>query len=128
VLRNGKHLSFRQPFRVRPIFIIWFAQNSGDFLELIHFTAARKQGFKRIQLSHYTAKSKDIYRVVVTSTSKHIFWGSVPPCRNILCERCGVTNFFNKTEIPKFYDSLVLDKDIFGLDVSVEKAVIVDII
>ena len=128
MFRHGVHFTVGEPFCVRPIFIVRFPQNHRNFLKLVHFTGARKQRLKRIQLGHNTAKSENIDWVVVRARAKYIFRRSVPSCGDILGKRGRMSDLFNKAKIAEFYNGFLLDEHIFWLHISVEKAMSVDVV
>ena len=123
-----EQLSVSQPFCIWPVVMLGLAQNLWDLLKLVHFRRTRKQRLESVKLSHNAAKCKNIHRVIVWSASKHVFGSSVPPGGHVFCEGSRVPDFFDEAEVSKFDSCLFLDQHILGLDISVEKAVAMDVI
>ena len=128
MIRHLEQLSVRKSFSIWPIVITWLAENPWNFFKLVHLRTSRKQWLECIQLCHNATKSKYVYRVVITSAAKYIFRGSVPSSWHILCKWSGISNFFNKSKVSNFNDWFALYKYVFWFDISVEEAVIVDVV
>ena len=99
MLRQCEHLAIGQPFGIRPIYCVGFAQDHGDLLPLIHLRGAREQRPERVELCHDAAEGKNIYRVVVGSGAEDVLGGPVPPCRNIFGKWSRMPNLFDQAEI-----------------------------
>lgn len=104
------------------------AQNPWHFLKLVHLTTPRKQWSKCIQFRHDAPQREYVHRIVITATAKDILGCAVPPRRHVLRERRRMTYFFDQTEITEFDSGLILNENIFRFNISMEEAVLVDVV
>ena len=128
MLRHGEHFPISQSFRIRPILRVWFPEDHGYFLKLVHFRTAREEWLECVQLCHDAAESKDINGIVIRSATKDVLGCTVPPSRHIFCEGSRVADLLHETEIAKFNSCLLLDEHVFRFNVSMEETVAVDIV
>lgn len=128
MLWHRKHFAVGKPARIRPVIIVGLAEDHRDLLPLVHFRGAWEQRPECVQLGHDAPQGKYVDRVVVAAGTEDVFWRSVPPSRDILSKGSGMADFFDQAEIAQLDDSFLLDQDVLRFNVSMEKAMAVDII
>lgn len=80
---------------------------------------------QQIQFGQDAPHRKDIYRRVIVFGTKEELWRSVPPRTHIFSERRPRSYFTDEAEVSQFDNLLVVDKQVFRLEVSMEEAALV---
>ena len=128
MVRHIEHLAVCKSFCVWPVIMNGLAHNAADLLELVHLGRTGKQRLESVQLGHDATESKNVDRIVVTPTSKYIFWRPVPARAHIFSEGSRVSDFLDKAKIAELNSRLILDEHVLRLHIPVEEAVLVDVV
>jgi hypothetical protein len=67
-----------------PLLFIWRPQHFTKLIELVKLRISRKQRLQSIKFCHDTSSGKNINFVGIVDRPQSVFWGSVPPCRDVV--------------------------------------------
>ncbi len=93
-----------------------------DLADLVQFVVPWEEGHEGEQLKKDAADAPDVHFVIVVPVGEETLRCSVPPGRDVFCERLFLTDAPATAEISQFYH-LIRNQDILWFDVSMENTV-----
>lgn len=103
------------------------AQYRHDFAYLIHFRVAKEERFVHVHFSDDAPNGEDVNCCRVDRKFEEKFRCSVPSGGNVLSIGRFASDFAGYAEIDDFDGEVVVNEYIFGFEVAVEEALLVDV-
>jgi hypothetical protein len=103
------------------------AKNRNNFADLVHLRSAQKERFVHIHFSDDASNCKDVDCGGVDGKFEEEFGCPVPPGGDVLSVGGFAADFARDAEIDDFDGEVVVDEDVFGFEVAVEEALLVDV-
>ena len=116
----------RQLVAFGPLSLRWAAQHGARLIDLICLIVTGKERPHEVELGHNSTKGKDVHWTVIICRAKEDFWCPVPTRADIICERRARPNLPRQAEVSNLH-GVALDEQVLGLQVSVEKTVLVHV-
>jgi len=92
-----------------------------NFVDLVHFVVSREERKQGQNFKKYTPHSPVIHFVIVVAVSKKTLGGTVPSCRNVLCEWWLGVNPSTGTEVSQL-NLVIFNQNVFAMKVHISKA------
>lgn len=102
-------------------------QNRHDFADLIHFRVPKEERLVHVHFSDDASNGEDVYSCRVDGKFEEKFRCSVPSGGDVLSVGRFASDFAGNAEIDDFDGEIIINEYVFGFEVAVEEALLVDV-